>query len=111
MAAGPECMAALEEFRSQLQVVVDLSVEDDLERAVFIGHRLVAAGQVDNAQATVTQRATLIQVTTKTVGAAMSDAVAHGPDERFGGALPATGDETGYAARGGRGSAGDQTPF
>ena len=36
--------------RPQFAMVVDLAVEDDPARAVFVGHRLVAAGAIDDRQ-------------------------------------------------------------
>jgi hypothetical protein len=43
------------ELATQLDVVVDLSVEHDPDRAVFIRHRLGATLEVDDAQPPVTQ--------------------------------------------------------
>jgi hypothetical protein len=37
-------------------VVVDFSVEDDPDGPVFVGHRLLAAGAVDDRKATMAQR-------------------------------------------------------
>ena len=44
-------MAALFQIRAQFAEVVDLSVENDANRLVFVEDRLVTAGQVDDAQA------------------------------------------------------------
>ena len=46
-----EDVAARDQVASQLAVVVDLAVEDELDRAVLVGHRLVRGGaEVDDAQ-------------------------------------------------------------
>jgi len=44
-------MAALQEAAAQVPVVVDLSVEDDHLRAVFVEDRLPAPAHVDDAEA------------------------------------------------------------
>jgi hypothetical protein len=50
VAAGREAVAALLEARHQLAVVVDLAVLDDVDGAVLVRDRLVAAGEVDDRQ-------------------------------------------------------------
>ena len=45
-----------DELRAQLAVVVDLAVEDHPDGAVFVANRLVAAGEVDDAQAAHAER-------------------------------------------------------
>ena len=47
----PRCL----ELGAQLDVVEDLAVEDDPDRAVFVVDRLLAAREVDDAQARVRQ--------------------------------------------------------
>jgi hypothetical protein len=49
--AGPEGVAAALEVGPQILEVVDLAIEDDPHGAVFVRHRLVAAGEVDDRQA------------------------------------------------------------
>jgi hypothetical protein len=51
--ARAEAMAVRDEFGADLGEVVDLAVEDDLDRAVLVAERLVAGRQVDDAQAAV----------------------------------------------------------
>ena len=43
------------ELGPQLEVVEDLPVEDDPQRAVFVGHGLLAGGEVDDRQPRVTE--------------------------------------------------------
>ncbi len=50
---GAEPMAARFELGAQLGEVVDLAVEDDPDRAVLVGHRLIAGGEIDDAQPAV----------------------------------------------------------
>ncbi len=50
-----EAMAAALQLGAQFDVIENLAVEDHPYRAVFVAHRLVAAGQVDDAQAGVGQ--------------------------------------------------------
>ena len=50
-----QLMPAALQFSRQFAVVVDLAIENDLNRAVFIADRLTSAGQVDDRQSTVTQ--------------------------------------------------------
>ena len=38
------------ELRAQLAIVVDLAVEDHPDRAVLVADRLMAAGEIDDAQ-------------------------------------------------------------
>ena len=47
---GAEEVAARDELAAQLDVVVDLAVEDDPDGLVLVGHRLAAAGEVDDAE-------------------------------------------------------------
>ena len=53
--ARPEVVPALLELGPQLLEVVDFAVEDDPDRLVGIGHRLVAAGEIDDRQPPETQ--------------------------------------------------------
>ena len=56
VAGGTELVAERDEFRAQLDVIVDFAVEDQRQRAVGAGHRLVAAlGRVDDRQAPKTE--------------------------------------------------------
>ena len=55
VAVGAEAVAGAFEPAAQLAEVVDLAVEDDPDRAVFVGHRLMPAGQVDDRQPPMAQ--------------------------------------------------------
>ncbi len=48
VAAGPEAVSKLREFRDQRLIVVDLAVEDDDHAAVLVEQRLLPGGEVDD---------------------------------------------------------------
>jgi hypothetical protein len=77
VAVGPVDVAALLEFRAKIGVVVDLTVEYDLERAVFVGHGLMAGGNIDDTQATVTEAELVFDENAGVVGPAMRHHVSH----------------------------------
>ena len=79
---GAERVAAGLEIAAQLAMVVDLAVEDDPHRAVFVGHRLIAAGAIDDGQAPVAERQPRRVEVAAAVGAAMVEPVGHRPDGR-----------------------------
>ena len=55
-------------------MVVDLAVEDDLDVAGFVGHRLPPGGrQIDERQATVYELAVLVDEVTGAVGTAVRE--------------------------------------
>ena len=66
------------EIAPQLLVVVDLAVEDDPDRAVLVRDRLVAAVEIDDAEAAHAERDAVADVHTLIVGAAMRHGAAHG---------------------------------
>src|ERR1700676_1575793 len=76
-----ENVAATKQVLPKLLIIVDFTVENDMNAAVFIGQRLVAAAEVNDGEATETQadrarnRVTVVIVTT------MSDGVGHALDE------------------------------
>ena len=53
--ARAESVAFARQLRAQFDVVENLAVERDPDRAVLVRHRLLAAGEVDNAQPRVRQ--------------------------------------------------------
>ena len=80
VAMGCVAMAGGFQARAEIGVVEDLSVVDNPETAVFVGHRLMAGGDVDNAEAAMAQRRTGIVVKAVVVGSAMRDSGGHPPD-------------------------------
>src|ERR1041385_5739049 len=53
---GLERVAAFFEFGSQLLETINLAVEDDGDRAVFAGNRLLAAREIDDGEASHAER-------------------------------------------------------
>jgi hypothetical protein len=75
-------MARSLEFRPEFQVVVDLAAEYDPHGAIFVVNRLVACGQIDDAQPTHAKTHTRFNVNPFVVGTAMADDVAHRVNQR-----------------------------
>src|SRR5437762_340849 len=69
------------QVRPQLLVVVNLAVENHLDRTIFIADRLVAAAQIDDRESAMDQSKPRLDPGTFRVGTAMSDTVAHGPED------------------------------
>ena len=52
---GGEAMAVGDQLMAEVDVVVDLPVVDDRDRAVFVPHRLATSGQIQDREAPVPQ--------------------------------------------------------
>src|SRR5262245_18719111 len=65
------------ELRAKISVVVDFAVEYDVQRAILIGHGLMAGRHVDNTQTAVAQPDCTVQENPFVVGATVGDHVAH----------------------------------
>jgi hypothetical protein len=68
-------MAALKEVCAQVAVVVDLSVESDPDGFVFIRNRLVAAREVNDAEAAIAERDFALEIKSLIVRPAMGHGV------------------------------------
>src|SRR5437867_4070630 len=55
-------MTLADQFLAQLAEVVDLSVEDDPDRPIFVGDRLVASYEIDDRQSTHAKRSTAVNM-------------------------------------------------
>src|SRR5437899_586728 len=77
---GIEAMAAGFELGTQLRKVVDLAVEYDPDRAIFIEDWLVSAGNVDDAETPHSQPRILLRKQAFIVRPAMHDCLAHAMD-------------------------------
>ena len=75
--AGSIAMARLLEFLADGGVVVDLAVEHDPDRLVFVGERLMTGCQVHDAQPSVADRCLLIRKQPGIVRAPVGEQVAH----------------------------------
>jgi hypothetical protein len=78
---GRETMAERFELRAQLEVVVDLAVEDDPDRAGLVVDRLAAAGKVDDAQSPHAQADARLHVDSLVVRPPVPDDFAHAVNE------------------------------
>jgi hypothetical protein len=74
---GAELASFTNQATPQFLVVVDLTVEDDPDRAIRIAHRLLAAVQIDDAQTPMTQRDVTTQENPFVVRPAVSQAPSH----------------------------------
>ena len=74
---GGVAVAARDQLLAQGKMVVDLSVKDDVERAVFIGDWLMAAGHIDDAEAAHADASRAIGIETFVVRSAVGDDTAH----------------------------------
>ena len=83
VAGSPKTMTARGEFLAQLAVVVDLAIEDDPDRSIFVADRLLAAVQVDDAQASHAQPDAITQVHTFFIRPSMHQHLAHRADFVF----------------------------
>ena len=81
IARGPQLVALLLQLRAQVAVVVDLAVEDGDDRAVLVEDRLVAAGEIDDAQTARAERDAVVREVALAVGPAMDDPIRHPADE------------------------------
>jgi hypothetical protein len=59
-------------------VVVNLSVEDYLDRSVFIAQRLGSAFEIDDAEPTMTKSDIRVEEFTVTIWPAVNELIAHG---------------------------------
>src|SRR5262249_14592201 len=85
----PELVSAAFELGAQLLEVVDLTVEDDPGGLLGVGHRLMAAGQVDDGESTEAQPDRAVQVVALVVGTPVHDSPCHRLDlvQQAGGAV------------------------
>ena len=65
------------EFRAVIRVVVDFAVVGDVERRVFISHRLMSGSHINDAQAAVSKSHISINVETRIIRPAMRNTIAH----------------------------------
>src|SRR5687767_2588994 len=77
IAACRELVSRLEQPRAKLMVVVDLAVVDDGDVAGLIGDRLLAPGDVDDAEAAHPEGRLTNDPAPVIVGAPVPDGVAH----------------------------------
>ena len=76
-----EAVAEVFQAPAQRLVVVDLAVEDGHERAVLVGDRLMAALDVDDAQAAHAQPHVVVEVKALVVRASVAQHLGHAPHD------------------------------
>src|SRR5829696_1048515 len=77
VAGRAEAVTASLERRAELEVVVDLAVLDDLNRAVLVSDRLVSAREVDDGEAARRQGDGAVDQRARTVRAAVPQRLVH----------------------------------
>src|SRR5229473_1038404 len=70
-------MPLRQKFRRERAIVIDLTIEDDPEGSVFIGQRLVARLQVDDAQTTHSDAETAVRVKPTAIRPATGQHLSH----------------------------------
>jgi hypothetical protein len=78
MATRAELVSAIDEFVTQLCVLVNFAVEHDPNRAIFVRNRLVACAEVDNAETAHPDAAGTVGVDTFGIGSTVPNHVGHG---------------------------------
>jgi hypothetical protein len=73
-------MAAIFKFFTKLGKVIDLAVEYGPNGAIFVKDRLMAPGQIDNAEAAHAQSHAIFDENALIVGAAIHNGLAHAMD-------------------------------
>src|SRR5207248_7683895 len=91
-------MSCFLEFRTKRGMVENLAVVGDPDRARFVRHRLVAAGNVDNAESPMSEVRDSVLVNAVPVRSAMADRVHHPSQIRLRRGLPLQVYESGYSA-------------
>ena len=67
------------QLRPQIRVVEDLAVVGDPPRVVFVGHRLGAGGQIDDAQPAMAEVHPVVFKESAVIGSAVANDLCHAP--------------------------------
>ena len=78
---GGETVPAGLQIRSELPIIVDLAVEDDPDRPILVRNRLMAAGDVDDAEPAHPEAHGAVHVDAFVVGTPVNDGLTHRPDD------------------------------
>ena len=70
-------MPASAQLRPQVEIVVDLSVQNNLDLAIFASHGLMPASHINNAEASDGQPDTVAYEVSVLIGTAMPNRVCH----------------------------------
>jgi len=77
--ARGELMSPTEQLLPEFQVVEDLAIERNPQGTVLVGHGLVAAGEIDDAEAGVRQTYAILRMKSSIVRSAMRQHPDHPP--------------------------------
>src|ERR1700723_1023989 len=91
-------MAGPLEGGAQIGVIENFTVVGDPETAILVGHRLVAGGDIDNAEAAVAEGGEEITIKAGAVRAAGMDDAGHAGEQRVGRGVRGACDESCNAA-------------
>ena len=77
-----ENMAGRCKFSTQLFVIINFTIENDLDFTIFVGHRLLAAGNINHGQTSVTKPDLVCGIAEYSVaiGATMTQGISHRSD-------------------------------
>ena len=78
---GGETVPASLQIRSELPIIVDLAVEYDPDRPVLVRQRLMAAGDVDDAEPAHPEAHGAVHIDAFVVGTPVNDGLTHRPDD------------------------------
>ena len=103
---GGELVAQRDQLSAQAGEIVDLAVEDDLNLAVFVAHRLPAGREIDDGQSSMRQAYSVVTVTdillekALAIGTPVRNAMRHLAQRSRSGSHARRGQITGNAAHG-----------
>jgi hypothetical protein len=95
---GIKAVAAAFELLAKLRKVIDFSVEDDPQAAVFVVNRLPPAGKVDDAQTPHTQPYGTFRVNALVIRTTVNNRLAHPADVSGINNIAMPADHPGYSA-------------
>ena len=81
IALRAEAMTALHKIVAEFAVVVDFSIKDKGDRLIFVGERLIATGDIDDAQAAHGQADIAVDEVAGAVRSTMPQPVVHRPQQ------------------------------
>jgi hypothetical protein len=80
---GAESGSACFEIAAEFDVVIDLSIKNDVPASIGGGHGLGSSGEIENAEATVAEADSGISVGAFGVGPSMKEGVGHSGEGRL----------------------------
>jgi hypothetical protein len=77
VALGPEAVAACDELVPQLDVVENLAIEYDPQRAILVGQRLLSGGEIDDRESRMSEADVRIAVDAKLIRTTVLECAEH----------------------------------